>query len=325
MNTRYADPMSGMAQCENLLSSDSQSKCPIRPGDCFSTDIFNQGFGSIKITCWDGEMTSVPCFPSSSQVVRRDGSHVNIGTLCEGDEILAALPDGTLAFDTVSMFSLADRTTSAPFVTISTHGSLGSSTLSLTARHHVPVGSSCCSSLQMAQDVQVGTVVWIAAPNRTLVQQRVTHISVRMAEGLHNPLLLRGGFPIVDGVVTSHNTIGMVRFDALVVPWVAAACRATSSCDLLRRTVVAAECAAIRAKELFVGARASRCKQFHYVDGLSVDGNREVNARSMSAVSLLSMMLLLSQGAAALARKRWQCAEARWFRGAHARAFLGDA
>ena len=94
------------------------------------------------------------------------------------------------------------------------------------------------------------------------------------AEGLHNPHLLHGGFPIVDGLVTSFNTAAIVRFDALVVPWIGWGCRATHTCDLLRRAIVAAECAADRVKgAVGFGKSTSMCKQFDYVDGLSVNAN----------------------------------------------------
>ena len=79
------------------------------------------------------------------------------------------------------MFSLADSISSAPFITISTQGSLGSRSVSLTRGHHLPVGSSCCSRLQMAGQVELGTQVWVASPNGTLVQQRVIRIAISVA------------------------------------------------------------------------------------------------------------------------------------------------
>ena len=61
-----------------------------------------------------------PCFPSSATVQRADGETVPLFSLSVGDNILAAAADGTLGFDVVSSFSLADPSTKAAFLSLAT-------------------------------------------------------------------------------------------------------------------------------------------------------------------------------------------------------------
>jgi len=113
-------------------------------------------------------------------------------------------------------------------------------------------------------------------------------------EGLHNPLLLHGGFPIIDGVVTSFNTIKMVQFDGMAVPWITTLCKATRTCDVARQIIAAADCAARHASHAVWGNDRSSCKHFQYIDGLGVPPLRlrlAVNGRTVAAC-LLSLPLL---------------------------------
>eukprot|EP00316_Scyphosphaera_apsteinii_P026097 CAMPEP_0119338442 /NCGR_PEP_ID=MMETSP1333-20130426/96060_1 /TAXON_ID=418940 /ORGANISM="Scyphosphaera apsteinii, Strain RCC1455" /LENGTH=125 /DNA_ID=CAMNT_0007349723 /DNA_START=62 /DNA_END=439 /DNA_ORIENTATION=- len=66
-----------------------------------------------------------------------------------------------------------------------------------------------------------------------LISFKISHISVAVQMGLHNPLMKYGGFPVIDGIVTSYNTAPVVARNALLVPlveWV---------CPSLARFVVA--------------------------------------------------------------------------------------
>ena len=159
-----------------------------------------------------------PCFASSATIELADGAKRRIDTLATGDRILAATADGSLTYDVVSSFSLAQRDVTAAFVELWAT----SRVLALTPTHHLPVGSTCCTILKQAKDVHIGETVWsiehVGGSRRILVPQNVTHVGVRKDSGLHNPLMRHGSFPLVDGVVTSYNSYPTVARNALFVP-----------------------------------------------------------------------------------------------------------
>ena len=66
-----------------------------------------------------------------------------------------------------------------------------------------------------------------------------------MADGLHSPLTMHGGWPVVDGVATSYSSAAVVARNKYLVPLVEAACPS------LARLVVA----------------AANPKPMHYIDG----------------------------------------------------------
>jgi len=206
-----------------------------------------------------------PCFPSSAVVTLADGTPTTISNLREGDSIVAATADGALTTDTVSLFSLANKDAEAMFALIVTDAN---NTMALTPTHHMPVGASCCSTLKQAIDVSVGDTVWIASAG-AVRPQTVAEVSLETRRGLHSPLLTHGTFPLVDGFVTSFNSMSIVAFDGLVLPFVLPLCKATSTCSLLRHAVAAAECAYKSA----VGSDAV-CKRFKYIDGLEAQGGK---------------------------------------------------
>ena len=78
---------------------------------------------------------------------------------------------------------------------------------------------------------------------------QVRGVSSVVGVGLHNPLMTHGGFPVVDGVVTSFNTAAVVKRNAYLVPLV------EKLCPTLARLVVA----------------ALNPKTMHYLDGAIVE------------------------------------------------------
>lgn len=189
-----------------------------------------------------------PCFPSAAMVTKADGTATRLLDLKEGDEIVAASETGTLTTDIVSLLSIAQPEAVATFVNLTT--AAGTSLL-LTADHHLPVGSVCCSTLKKSKDVTVGETVSDGpspqlCPSSALVcsmcserccchccssfyplhvsssQIHVVNMGVRMpvkvakitmaqGKGRHSPVLTHGGFPVVNNVVTSFDSIGKVR------------------------------------------------------------------------------------------------------------------
>ena len=210
----------------------------------------------------------IPCFPSYATLRKADGTVARINALQEGDAVLASDRWGRLHYDTVSLFSLADPNTEATFLTLRTTDGVN---LTLTPTHQLPVGRTCCATLKQAADVRLGDVVHAHTGDAqpfALVAQTVAAVDVTRGRGLHNPLLTHGGFPVIDGVATSFNSIRMVTLDAWAVPPLVALCKATGSCHALRRTLVSVECVYTRA--VYGGARP--CKAFKYIDGLETSG-----------------------------------------------------
>ena len=124
------------------------------------------------------------------------------GATQEGDAIMAAAADGTLTTDTVSSLSIAKPEAEATFVKIMLESG---AELDLTPEHHLPVGPECCSVLKKAKAVEIGETLWTATGAKRVVATGAT-----IGKGLHSPVMTNGGFPIVDGVVTSFDGIASV-------------------------------------------------------------------------------------------------------------------
>jgi len=174
--------------------------------------------------------SSDPCFPSDAMVTMADGTHSRVDALKEGDEIVAATADGALSTDTVSLLSIAKRGADAAFVVLTTAANM---TLTLTPGHNLPVGKACCGELKLAKDVAVGETVW-AVLSGAAVATTIRAKASTKATGLHSPVLTHGGFPVVDGIVTSFDSIEKVTLAKHGLPALLAACKATATCDMFK-------------------------------------------------------------------------------------------
>jgi hypothetical protein len=112
--------------------------------------------------------------------------------------------------------------------------------LTLTASHHVPVGAECCSTLKQAKDIKVGETVWAVNDGKT-TPTTVASKGIAKARGLHSPVLTNGGFPVVDGVVTSFDSIDKVTLAKHAVAPLLKACKATGTCETFRELFLSAE------------------------------------------------------------------------------------
>ena len=65
----------------------------------------------------------------------------------------------------------------------------------------------------------------------TTVTAKATSVE---ATGLHSPVLTNGGFPIVDGVVTSFDSIDKVTLAKHGLAPLLKACKATGTCETVR-------------------------------------------------------------------------------------------
>ena len=179
-----------------------------------------------------GDDDEQPCFPSSALVTLADGTPARLDALRLGDVILASTLDGTLTTDTVSLLSIAKPEAQATFVTLATDAG---QTLTLTPEHHLPVGEACCSNLKTAKQVVEGDTVWT-----TSGAALVTKKGAAIEKGLHSPVLTRGTFPVVDGVVTSFDAIEVVQVCAMLGPFVFPLLGATGTAALARSLIFGA-------------------------------------------------------------------------------------
>lgn len=153
-----------------------------------------------------------------------NGTDVPISQLVAGDQIMAGWEDGSFSADTVSLFSLATPGSIGPFVevTYDREGAGGPFTpFRATKDHHLPVGEVCCSNLIKVEQLKPGKTIWIAEGGK-LVDAKVIGLKNVTAHGHINPLLVHGGFPVVNGVVTSFNSLNKVRFARMTVPFIEA-------------------------------------------------------------------------------------------------------
>lgn len=177
------------------------------------------------------------CFPSSSVVMRQDGSKLRMDMLKEGDVILTTDLQGNVSADTVSMLSLSHRS-KAPhsFLRLTTSKNVS---LTLTEGHHVPTGEECCSTMKRAEFLKIGDSLWIVSGKTTsrAEQDDIQRIEVVHGMGLHSPVPSHGRLPIVDGVVTSYDSIDVVHMATHMLYPFLSACKSTGTCDIVRDTI----------------------------------------------------------------------------------------
>jgi len=156
----------------------------------------------------------------------------------------------------VSFLSIAKPTVIAK--SILTLSTAANATITLTPTHHLPVGPSCCTLLKHAKDIHVGEAIWVVPPTHhaatsggertSAVPTRVIAISRTsrangidegsIPPGLHSPVLSHGAYPVVDGVVTAFDAIGKLKLAQYALPALIAACKATATCEYVKRALV---------------------------------------------------------------------------------------
>ena len=190
--------------------------------------------------------------------------------LRHGDVIRAVTRDGKLTTDTVSFLSLANADAVATFVRITTEDG---TVVTLTPGHRLPVSEACCGTLKLANDVDVGDTIWVAAGEDDAAPspQRVAATALVEAKGKHSPVLSHGSFPLVQeacvtdtladgpltaqnfeatepiitadaactraGVVTAFDSIGYVDLASYALPLLEPICKAMGLCSAVRRTL----------------------------------------------------------------------------------------
>lgn len=145
--------------------------------------------------------------------------------------MLATTLDGFPISDTVTLLSIAKPKAVAPFISLTANNM----TLMLTAEHHLPVGSPCCKTVKKAKDVVEGEIIWTSGAQGTINSAVVTKKGLdTFGTGLHSPVLMNGGFPVVNGFVTSFDSIEKVSLAKHGLPSILQACKVTGTCELFR-------------------------------------------------------------------------------------------
>lgn len=202
------------------------------------------------------------CFPSAATVLRLSegtAAWTRIDSLRRGDLIAAVDEQDRFFFDEVAFSSLADPTRlNEAYLRLmfGRDGGHAAHNLTLTAGHHLPVGPTCCAHLKIAGEVTVGETVWLRDGKRTSTASApytVTAITQTLADGMHSPMLLHGGMPIVDGVVTSFGSISDVRAAATIYPFVGPLATALGLSHTAARIDNLGECMLAKASHLWAG------------------------------------------------------------------------
>lgn len=160
-----------------------------------------------------------PCFPSTATVWYANGQAIPMEHVRVGDELLVAKRDGTLGTDVVSPWSVADRAVrNATFVKVVTQRGVE---VELTQFHRVAVGPTCCTEHVEARFLTEGMRVWIHNSGTPKpVADVVRKLSKVGADGRFSPVMVSGGLPIVDGLVTAptedSNLQLLERYGAIV-------------------------------------------------------------------------------------------------------------
>jgi len=189
----------------------------------------DNGVYSGSASCVTSEGEGDPCFPSDAHVTLANGTAIRIDALKEGDSIVSTTVDGVLSSDAVTLLSIAQPKATSPFVLLST----ADSTITLTDEHHLPVGPTCCNTLKKAKDVALGEMVWLVRTHG-IESALVTKKSTTYGVGLHSPVLMNGGFPVVDGFVTAFDSIDKVYLAKSGLASLLKACKATGTCEQFR-------------------------------------------------------------------------------------------
>jgi subtilisin family serine protease len=181
------------------------------------------------------------CFPSAAKVYDKKFGHVRIDSLQQGSFILSVDGSGRAFYDEVSFYSLAD-----PKRKLETFFAVGTSTnrvIRITGAHHLPVGPQCCDKLKIAKELRVGDLIWTVAPgDQAATLDTVKSIETVVDDGMHSPVMLHGGHPIVDGVVTSFDDRDSITMAARWMPFLTRLCTAWNMCGTTATLIKKYEC-----------------------------------------------------------------------------------
>ena len=102
--------------------------------------------------------------------------------------------------------------------------------------HYICLTPVAPSSTAQAKDLAIGDIVYTAVGEK-IVAVTVLKVSTALHKGLHSPVLTAGSFPVVDGIVTSFDTMAKVTLAAYGLPTLVKVCKHTGTCNLLRKAI----------------------------------------------------------------------------------------
>ena len=91
------------------------------------------------------------------------------------------------------------------------------------------------------KDVIVGETVWTVKDDAATKSTAITAISKAPGQGLHSPVLTHGRLPVVDGLVTSFDSIDKVRLAQFGLASLIAACKKSGTCTKFRELFLAGD------------------------------------------------------------------------------------
>ena len=136
-------------------------------------------------------------------------------SLLPGDEIISTDMAGRVGVDVVSKLSISIPGGKNSFLKIQT----STASLVVTGEHHIPVGKDCCFSVLTAKEVRVGDTVWRVEGGEKR-GDIVESIENTFSSGLHSPVLVKGGFPVIDSFVTSFDGKASVWLASFGLSWI---------------------------------------------------------------------------------------------------------
>lgn len=213
----------------------------------FSTSLaYDPIIDGLGSSSGSGGSTSNPCFPSHATALSADGRSKRLDELVVGDRIHALTAEGVPTVDTVSFFSTARAEVESDFIqmALSKDETSKSATFMVTPEHHLPVGETCCATVKKAKDLQVGDTVFRArapsADRSDAEKLTIAATKIVSSKGLHSPVLINGGYPVIDGIVTSYDAPNTVYWASHALPYAEPLCQMTGTCAQLARAVIAA-------------------------------------------------------------------------------------
>merc|ERR1712124_71749 len=86
------------------------------------------------------------------------------------------------------------------------------------------------------KNLDVGDNLWLLVDGKPLpVAHKITDVSVVVDHGLHSPVLINGGLPLVNGFVTSFDESATVKTATNWLPTMIDLCKATGTCSVAKR------------------------------------------------------------------------------------------
>lgn len=189
--------------CGTAVARECNSRCDVCLFETFTTgQVVTPSCASSCLACtpYFHCPVNLPCFPGDALVTTPSG-HMRVSELEVDDVILVRTMDGASEYQRVSPLSIALNKV-VPTTLLRVNSTDGKSIV-MSAEHRLVTGKECCANFARASDIVVGDAVH----SRHDVHM-VTSVEgvIPQSSGLYSPVLVGGGLPIIDDVVTSPGS-----------------------------------------------------------------------------------------------------------------------